>query len=121
MRDDLSFHGSLDPDEWRRWVREWREAGRFEEALRAHEWYHANVLELDEAAYGVRLSYAFLAEDYAPALNSLVRIRDEARPPRLGVRPTQKRSWTLSPSTRLSTTKQPPTTSSFGSRPPTRG
>lgn len=83
VQKDLSFHGSLDPDEWRRWAREWREAGHFEEALRAHEWYHAHVLEVDEACYGVRLSFLLhdwvsLADLYPPARESLTRLREEA-------------------------------------------
>jgi hypothetical protein len=83
MRDDVAFNGSSDPDEWLRWAREWRRAGRFEEALRAHQWYHANVLELDEAAYGVRLSFALadwvdLARVYRPALESLTETRSQA-------------------------------------------
>jgi hypothetical protein len=82
----------MDPDEWRRWAREWREAGRFHEALRAHEWYHAHVLELRESAYGVRLSYALrewvrLAQEYAPALDSLTAIRAEAAAAALGSPP----------------------------------
>jgi tetratricopeptide (TPR) repeat protein len=89
VQQDLSFEGSQDPDEWRRWAREWREAGRFEEALRAHEWYHAHVLELDEAAYGVRLSFALwewmrLAEVYPLARASLTRVRLEAAVAALG-------------------------------------
>jgi len=83
MREDLAFNGSSDPDEWSRWAREWRQAGRFEEALRAHQWYHANVLELDEAAYGVRLSFALadwvdLAREYRPALDALTETRSQA-------------------------------------------
>jgi hypothetical protein len=83
VQDDLSFNGSVDPDEWYRWAREWREAGRFEEALRAHEWYHAHVLKLNEAAYGVRLSYALhdwkgLARQYPPAKVSLMQVRSQA-------------------------------------------
>ena len=86
---DPSFNGSLDPDEWRRWAREWRGAGRFEEALRAHEWYHAHVLELRESAYGVRLSFALmewmrLADVYPPARESLTRVRTEAATAALG-------------------------------------
>ena len=83
VQEDLSFNGSVDPDEWRRWAREWREAGRFEEALRAHEWYHAHVLKLNEAAYGVRLSYVLhdwkgLAREYPPARASLMQVRSQA-------------------------------------------
>ena len=83
VEEELAFHGSVNPDEWRSWAREWRAAGRFEEALRAHAWYHANVLKLNEAAYGVRLSFALrdwvdLARDYPPALDSLIETRDQA-------------------------------------------
>lgn len=89
VQGDLSFNGSVDPDEWHRWAREWREVGRFEEALRAHEWYHAHVLELDEAAYGVRLSYALhdwkgLAREYPPARASLMQVRSQAAAAAIG-------------------------------------
>lgn len=89
VQQDLAFNGSLDPDEWRGWAREWREAGRFQDALQAHEWYHAHVLELDEAAYGVRLSYALrewmgLAGEYPPARESLMRVRSKAVAAALG-------------------------------------
>ena len=89
VQEDLAFNGSVDPDEWRRWAREWREAGRFEEALRAHEWYHAHVLELNEAAYGVRLSYVLhdwkgLGQVYPPARASLMQVRAQAAAAAIG-------------------------------------
>lgn len=95
VQRDLSFNGSLDPDEWRGWAREWCEAGRFEDALRAHEWYHAHVLELDDTAYGVRLSYALrewmrLAREYPPARDSLIAIRSEAAAAALGSPPDRE-------------------------------
>jgi hypothetical protein len=95
VREDLSFHGSLDPDEWRRWARAWREAGRFDEALRAYEWYHAHALDLDEDAYGVRLSFLLwdwvrLAEVYPPARDSLTRLRAEAADAAVGHPPNRE-------------------------------
>jgi hypothetical protein len=90
VKEDLSFIGSLDPDEWLRWAREWREAERFDEALQAHEWYHAHVLEIEEGF--VRLSYALrdwarLAEVHPPALESLRRLRSKAVDAAVGTPP----------------------------------
>jgi len=57
------------------------EAGRYEEALREHIWFHDHALEEEPALYGVRLSYALgdwaeLANRYPPALTALKAIRD---------------------------------------------
>ena len=90
VKEDLSFNGSLVPDEWRRWAREWREAGRFDDALRAHEWYHAHVLEIEEGF--VRLSFALrdwasLAQVHPPAWESLRRLRSKAVDAAVGTPP----------------------------------
>lgn len=57
-------------------------AGRYEEALREHIWFHDHALEEQPSLYGVRLSYALsdwveLANLYPPALVALQTIRDE--------------------------------------------
>ena len=58
------------------------ESGEFAEALRRHIWFHENALEYDEGMYGVRLSFALgswfsLGEEYQPAMDAFLRIRDE--------------------------------------------
>jgi hypothetical protein len=58
-------------------------AGRYEDALSKHEWFHRNALKHEPALYGVRLSFALsdwakLAAAYPPALEKLKSIRDEA-------------------------------------------
>ena len=55
--------------------------GRFAEALEKHIWFHDHALEVDEALYGVRLSYALadwvkLGSRYPPALQALIEVRD---------------------------------------------
>jgi len=55
--------------------------GRFSEALTEYEWFHHNALAEDPALRGVRRSFALaywveLGEQYPPALESLVTIRD---------------------------------------------
>lgn len=62
-------------------------AGRYEEALREHIWFHDHALEEQPSLYGVRLSYALsdwieLANRCPPALVALKAIRD-AKPDRL--------------------------------------
>jgi tetratricopeptide (TPR) repeat protein len=57
-------------------------AGKFEEALQKHIWFHNHALEVDPAYYGVRLSFALadwveLGRKYPPALTALQKIRDE--------------------------------------------
>lgn len=59
------------------------QAGRYAVALAKHEWFHREVLKIDPAFYGVRLSFALghwveLGRSYPPALESLKRIREEA-------------------------------------------
>src|SRR4051812_34817029 len=58
-------------------------AGRFEDALQKHIWYHENALKFQRAQYGVRLSFALsawweLASKYPPAMEALRRARDTA-------------------------------------------
>ena len=58
-------------------------AGRYEEALAKHVWFHRDALDIDRAFYGVRLSFALmywkeLATLYPPAKTKLIEIRDEA-------------------------------------------
>lgn len=60
-----------------------REQGRFEQALAKHLWFHEHALEYRPSLRGVRLSFALsywfeLANEFAPARESLVRLRDEA-------------------------------------------
>src|SRR5262245_16874293 len=55
--------------------------GRYEEALARHLWFHHHALEVEEALYGVRLSYALsdwveLGMVYPPALQELRAVRD---------------------------------------------
>jgi hypothetical protein len=57
-------------------------AGRFEDSLVKHVWFHENVLKIDEGFYGVRLSYALadwvkLGKKYPPAFEKLRSIRDQ--------------------------------------------
>jgi hypothetical protein len=58
-------------------------AGRYDNALAKHLWFHENALKLDPALSGVRLSFAIsdwekLGAVYPPALEKLKAIRDEA-------------------------------------------
>jgi hypothetical protein len=62
-------------------ARDFARQGRYEEALRAHAWFHDHALEHDEAQYGVRLSFALadwveLGKKHPPALEALRRVRD---------------------------------------------
>jgi tetratricopeptide (TPR) repeat protein len=55
--------------------------GKFDAALKKHVWFHDHALGVDEAYYGVRLSFALadwidLAHKYPPALAALRKIRD---------------------------------------------
>lgn len=56
-------------------------AGRYEDALAKHVWFHENALKIEPALYGVRLSFALmywveLGKSYPPALAKLKSIRD---------------------------------------------
>jgi tetratricopeptide (TPR) repeat protein len=56
--------------------------GKFEEALQKHIWYHDHALEINQAHYGVRLSFALsywidLGKKYPKALDALKDIRDK--------------------------------------------
>lgn len=58
-------------------------AGRYEDALAKHVWFHENALKLEPALYGVRLSFALgywieLGAAYPPALEKLKSIHDQA-------------------------------------------
>ncbi len=58
-------------------------AGRYEDALAKHVWFHQNALKHRPSLYGVRLSFALsawtnLGAAYPPALAKLKSIRDEA-------------------------------------------
>lgn len=58
--------------------------GKYEEALQKHIWYHQHALEIDQAQYGVRLSFALmywvdLGKKYPPALQALREIRNQDR------------------------------------------
>ena len=71
----------------RRILREAREdtaAGRYEDALAKHVWFHENALKLAPDLDGVRLSFALaywnrLGASWPPALETLRRIRDDLR------------------------------------------
>ena len=57
-------------------------AGRYQEALEKHIWYHRHALEYGPSHAGVRLSFALndwveLGRKYPPALEALSKIRDE--------------------------------------------
>jgi hypothetical protein len=57
-------------------------AGRYEDALAKHVWFHENALRLDPGFVGVRLSFALsywteLGAAYPPALAKLKSIRDD--------------------------------------------
>jgi hypothetical protein len=61
-----------------------RQAGRYQDALAKHVWYHENALKHDAAQSGVRRSFALwywlqLGEQYPPALKKLEDYRQEAR------------------------------------------
>ena len=63
-------------------AREYAAEGKFEEALEKHIWYHNHALEINQAHYGVRLSYALsdwieLGKKYRKALDALKDIRDK--------------------------------------------
>ena len=62
-------------------ARAFTKAGDFAKALERHEWFHNNALRINQALYGVRLSFALsdwkrLADKYPPALASLEATRD---------------------------------------------
>lgn len=57
-------------------------AGKYEEALQKHLWYHDNALRLDPGQTGVRLSFALsdwakLGTKYPKAMDALLKIRDK--------------------------------------------
>jgi hypothetical protein len=59
-------------------------AGRYEEALARHIWYHRNALKYDSGQSGVRLSFALsswkqLADKFTPAMDDLKAERDAAK------------------------------------------
>jgi hypothetical protein len=61
---------------------EFASQGKFEEALQKHIWYHDHALEINQAHYGVRLSFALsywidLGKKYPKALDVLKGIRDK--------------------------------------------
>lgn len=58
-------------------------ARRYEVALQKHVWFHHNALKYEQGMGGVRLSFALsdwykLAQDYPPAMEKLIEIRDAA-------------------------------------------
>src|SRR5262245_61557891 len=64
-------------------ARELARAGRHEEALSRHLWFHDHALEHRPSLYGVRLSFALsdwveLGEAYPPARQALAAVRDRA-------------------------------------------
>jgi hypothetical protein len=58
-------------------------AGRYEDALAKHVWFHENALKYEPSMYGVRLSFALsyweeLGTAYPPAREKLRSVRDQA-------------------------------------------
>lgn len=84
------FHDETEPSEWLRLAQEWRNEGRFADALRAHEYYHDNALLVPGSGeFGVRLSFALsywadLGRLHPPARKALDRRRGEAAAKGLG-------------------------------------
>ncbi|WP_165070264.1 hypothetical protein [Paludisphaera rhizosphaerae] len=69
-----------DPYEVLQEARKLARAGKFEEALQKHVWYHENALKYGAGQYGVRLSFALsdwaaLGKQYPKALQTLTEIR----------------------------------------------
>lgn len=59
-----------------------KKEGKYKEALEMHEWFHFNVLSIEQSFYGVRLSFALadwmeLSEVYPMAKQRLIEIREE--------------------------------------------
>ncbi len=82
-RADWAPPQNADPDEILKEARADTDAGRYEDALAKHVWFHLNALKYHRSLYGVRLSIALsdwakLAAAYPPALDKLRSIRDEA-------------------------------------------
>jgi hypothetical protein len=74
--DPLKFEGLTEPTQWLRLAEDWAGEGRYEDALRAHEFYHRHALEVESSQYGVRLSFALAAWTrlgalHEPALEAL--------------------------------------------------
>lgn len=72
----------MDAEQALQQARTYREQGKYQEALEAHEYYHLNILKQRPSHYGVRLSFALsdwmrLAEKYPKARKRLLEIRDE--------------------------------------------
>jgi hypothetical protein len=60
------------------------DAGRFEDSLAKHVWFHEHALEHRESLFGVRLSFALaswhdLGQAFPPAMERLKKTRDDAR------------------------------------------
>jgi len=69
-------------DEAREQALQFAAQGKFEEALQKHIWYHDHALDVNQAHYGVRLSFALsdwidLGKKYPKALDALKDIRDK--------------------------------------------
>src|SRR5687767_1724267 len=65
-------------------AREDAAAGRYEDVLAKHVWFHGNALKYTPGLDGVRLSFALadwnrLGAAYPPALGKLRRMRDDLR------------------------------------------
>src|SRR5690349_10482282 len=63
-------------------ARQLAQAGKYEEALAKHLWYHENALRIQPSQLGVRVSFALaawrdLGEKFPKAHDALVGIRDE--------------------------------------------
>ena len=74
--------GKDEADEALEQAQQFAAQGKFEEALQKHIWYHDHALEINEAHYGVRLSFALsdwidLGKKYPKALDALKDIRDK--------------------------------------------
>ena len=76
------YRPNLTFSEYHREAKKIGELGKFSLALEMHIWYHNHCLEYCPSLVGVRLSYALrdwmdLTEVYPPALDALIRIRNE--------------------------------------------
>ena len=72
-----------DPEEIRRGADKDARDGRFEIASQKYVWYHENALRYRPSLFGVRVSFALLewrrlADQYPPALQEMIRIRNRA-------------------------------------------
>ena len=95
MADPVTFEGLTEPTQWLRLAENWAGEGRYEDALRAHEFYHRHALEAESSPYGVRLSFALaawarLGALHEPALKALRATRRAAATAALEARDVER-------------------------------